>query len=75
MYLYNIGGYFAKIWSYWMWKNWSMHANILHQEDDVILESVFDINKNFAKAVSNKTGLRFAIKILNYLKTKTSMLF
>ena len=36
----------------------SMHANILHQEDDVILESVFDINKNFAKAVSNKTGAK-----------------
>ena len=36
----------------------TMHANILHQEDDVILESVFDINKNFAKVVSNKTGAK-----------------
>ena len=32
----------------------SMHANILHQEDDVILEAVFDINTNLAKAVSKK---------------------
>ena len=36
----------------------SMHADILHHEDDVILESVFDINTNLAKGVSKKTGAK-----------------
>ena len=48
----------------------SMHANILHQEDDVILESVFDINKNFAKVVSNKTGAKVCNQDSELFKNK-----
>ena len=48
----------------------SMHANILHQEDDVILESVFDINKNFAKAVSKKTGAKVCNQDAELFKNK-----
>ena len=45
----------------------SMHADILHHEDDVILESVFDINTNLANGVSKKKQeQRFVIMILNY---------
>ena len=47
-----------------------MHANILHQEDDVILESVFDINKNFTKAVSNKTGAKVCNQDAELFKNK-----
>ena len=36
----------------------SMHANILKQEDDVILEAVYDINTSLAKTVSQKTGAK-----------------
>ena len=48
----------------------TMHANILHQEDDVILESVFDINKNFAKVVSNKTGAKVCNQDSELFKNK-----
>ena len=36
----------------------SMHADILHHENDVMLDSVFDLNTNLAKAVSKKTGAK-----------------
>ena len=47
-----------------------MSLNILHQEDDVILESVFDINKNFAKVVSNKTGAKVCNQDAELFKNK-----
>ena len=36
----------------------SMHADILHHENDVMLDSVFDLDTNLAKAVSKKTGAK-----------------
>ena len=36
----------------------SMHADILHHENDIMLDSVFDLNTNLAKAVSKKTGAK-----------------
>ena len=36
----------------------SMHADILHNENDVMLDSVFDLDTNLAKAVSKKTGAK-----------------
>ena len=36
----------------------SMHADILHHENDVMLDSVFDLNTNLAKEVSKKTGAK-----------------
>ena len=60
----------------------TMHANILHQEDDVLLESVFDINKNFASkciirdfSIQIKQGdrigmIRFGSRVDLYFKNK-----
>ena len=56
MYLYNIGGYLLKFGLIGCGRIGTMHANILHQEDDVILESVFDINKNFKSSFKQNRG-------------------